>query len=134
MGRANTMTEQQVIERLAGRLGWTYADDPQHKDNDRFGGAARVSTDPEGKRKHSWGNAWTWERGFTHEPEFLESRDALAPVLEGLSEIDWRKLVDVVFDKWAATPTAPSAVRYILTLPPRDLAFAIAEAIEEAQP
>jgi hypothetical protein len=89
------MTEQQVIERLAGRL------DRRH--------LSIVYSD------------------------FLTSRDALAPVLEGLSEIDWRKLVDVVFDMWAATPTAPSAVRYILTLPPRDLAFAIAEALEEKQ-
>jgi hypothetical protein len=88
------MTEQQVIERLAGRLGWI---------------------------------------SYLQDRNILASRDALAPVLEGLSEIDWRKLVDVVFDMWAATPTAPSAVRYILTLPPRDLAFAIAEALEETQ-
>jgi hypothetical protein len=109
------MTEQQVIERLANR----------HGPDARMG---CFDCDP-----CLSGKPHQCAVGGMVVFDYLGSRDALAPVLEGLSEIDWRKLVDVVFDMWAATPTAPSAVRYILTLPPRDLAFAIAEALEETQ-
>jgi hypothetical protein len=91
------MTEQQVIERLAGRL------DRRH--------LSIVYSD------------------------FLTSRDALAPVLEGLSEGEWYRLVKHL----AATNLSLRCVSKqhsfptLLTMPPRDLAFAIAEALEEKQ-
>jgi hypothetical protein len=110
MGGNEAMTDQQVIEQLAGRLGFKPC-------SDNPGVFAMQHATPQYGMKAS----------FSHMSDLLTSRDALAPVLEGLSEGEWGRLVHL----WGASPL--SATRYFLTLPPRDLAFAIAEALEETQ-
>jgi hypothetical protein len=58
-------------------------------------------------------------------PPYLTSRDALAPILGGLSEEEWSELAISI------VPVGPmkGIARRLLTLPPRDLAYAIAEAL-----
>jgi hypothetical protein len=65
-------------------------------------------------------------------PPYLTSRDALAPILEGLSEDEWDRLAINVLPRiyHEKHPLRPVSIsRFLLTLPPRDLAYAIAEVL-----
>jgi hypothetical protein len=109
------MTEQQVIERLANRLGFKPC-------SDNPGVFEMQHATPQYGMKAS----------FSHMSDLLTSRDALAPVLEGLILEEQRRLA------WRLELTIPDDCEkplalHVLTLPPRDLAFAIAEALEETQ-
>jgi hypothetical protein len=75
------------------------------------------------------------DSGFAILP--LTSRDALAPILEGLSEDEWDRLAINVLPRiyHEKHPLRPVSVsRFLLTLPPRDLAYAIAEVLDKCQP
>lgn len=59
-------------------------------------------------------------------PDWLNSRDALAPVVEGMTKNEWHRLAQILEPPIGRL----FALRKALTIPPRDLAFAIAEALE----
>lgn len=63
----------------------------------------------------------------TRWPDYLESRDALAPVLEKLTPEEWKRLGGYL--PWPEDGV--KTYRHLLTIPPRDLAHAIAEAIRQ---
>lgn len=124
------MTDQEVIETLARREGWKYEEDATHDVdwNRRFNSTPICVTSPNGKRCWRWQGAEKAERGFQYEPFYLRSRDALAPVLAGLSDDEWQHLNELLW-KNMTHQQALNVSRYVLTIPPRDLAHAIAEAI-----
>lgn len=105
--------------------------------------AVRILAEREGWREHKchiWNCSWRWmSPGNTLEenlPDYLNSRDALAPVLGKLTPEEWEALVckhlKLPRNKcWDIATETEAIVRYCLTLPARDLAFAVAEAIEE---
>lgn len=67
-------------------------------------------------------------------PPYLTSRDALTPVLEGLSEEEWHTLANQLFDMNARDtgPDDHNYERYLLTMPARDLAHAVAAVLTKS--
>lgn len=82
-----------------------------------------------------------WAMTENNVPDYLQSKDALAPVLAKLSDAEWKFLHDSIWGPWwdlnhgpeSITIRARSCVAYILTLPPEKLAEAVAEAIVNAK-
>lgn len=116
-----SMTDEQVVRVLAEREGWKYSSIPA--DGGCYG--------------------WVSPRGgFPQEvtalPNYLNSRDALAPVLEKLTEGEKERLHSLVYleylklnpDKLASVFWGALVTHFLLTIPPSTLARAIAEAIE----
>lgn len=71
-------------------------------------------------------------------PRYLTSKDALSPVLAGLSKEEWIKLDPILSGEvWAvqhqSTKTLMTWFEAVLTLPPRTLAHAIASALGEPE-
>lgn len=67
-------------------------------------------------------------------PPYLTSRDALVPVLEKLTDREWDTLWSLLSIRYNHSNISPSWTQWLLTFPPRNLASAIAEAIEKGQP
>ncbi len=105
------MTDEQVIEKLAKRMGWS-----DLHFSSTFG---------------DWyGNHPDYgERGRCSMPRWVESRDALAPVLEKLSEEEWTQLGSNLQAGYASLIDSVGEFKFLLALSPRDLAHAIAEAM-----
>jgi hypothetical protein len=97
------MTDEIVIERLAKRMGWTPI---------RFG-AVTIWRDKAGLEPSN--------------TDLLGSVDALQPVLKTLTEEEWNKFISLPFNDGAFKGTW---AKFYLTLPPKTLAFKIAEVIE----
>lgn len=102
------MSDGEVIETLAGRDGWER----------KWSSGIRVL-------------AW-WKAGLTSDkfPLYLTSRDALAPVLQTMSLQEQMNLDVIILDKRRRSDSLLKSAAWLLTLPPRDLAHAIAEAIQ----
>lgn len=68
-------------------------------------------------------------------PPYLASHDALAPVLAGLSEVEWNELTPRLHrQSMAGIHSSPALsyrklTSYLLTLPPADLARAVASVL-----
>jgi ribosomal protein S17E len=104
------MTKEQCIQRLARRLGQQY-----HKPT---------------KEEVASGSY------YQYEPRFLTSIDSLRPVLATMTEEDWKKLINHVagcmwVDHLRDVGYGEDYTKWILTLDPQQLAFAIAEALGE---
>ena len=105
------MTDSEVIETLAEREGWTNISAPY-------------------QRNSFWGNIGTRPHRRIV-PSYLTSRDAIQPVLAGMSWDERKQLTlklqqmckDTVF-------TDVDATMFLLTLPPTDLARAVAEVLK----
>jgi hypothetical protein len=108
-----------VIRKLAERLGWKPA-------GGGFGGFSKDHGSDE--------DGWT-STSFRTEKDmglFLRSRDALAPILAGLSGKERWELHKNLLCAWMTLPMSkrpPNYTEWLLTLSPRDLAYAIAEAL-----
>lgn len=84
-------------------------------------------------------NAWCADGfGPSNRPEFLESHDALRPILERLSEYQQNRLIDKLYWQWPVNTRDLNIHalvrlfgRHALTLPPRTLALALYEVIGE---
>jgi hypothetical protein len=100
-------TDQQIIERLAMFLGWK-------PDTELF-------LSKEGTRIRRL------RSGFN----FCESRDALQPVLEKLSEDHWRKLIQRLDSRRRNSLDYISAYKFLLMISPLTLAAALYEVIGE---
>lgn len=67
-------------------------------------------------------------------PPYLTSRDALAPVLAGLSEDEWFELVSTLSEESQFDDASEvEMAKWLLTLPPADLARAIASVLQEGE-
>ena len=62
-------------------------------------------------------------------PDYLVSRDSLTPILERLNQAERNTLIDNIVDQACDGTTGDMDFWFLLTIPPRDLAFAIAEVI-----
>lgn len=123
------LTDEQVVRTLAERVGWTYLDGVEHEWNAQFGSTATLVTSPSGKREWRWGKHSQTEQGcFEHEPPFLTSRDALMPVLAALTKEErHRALLYLCDGRW---PFIYDELWALLAVSPRDLAHAVAAAIQ----
>jgi hypothetical protein len=116
----NTLTDEQVVRVLAEQMG--YRNLYQNKRGEWFG-VEPGETEPFARSSM---------------PNYLESRDALAPVLAGLSEREWSRLHVLLNDNaWedhagvikTDRVRAYFLTKWLLTLPPADLARAIASVL-----
>lgn len=103
------LNDERVVRVLAEREGWTFCSD-------------------------GW---WRGPTGLAVEkPSYLTSKDALAPVLEGLSEEEMKQLTQLLYrQSMAGIHSSPmlaymKLTRYLLTIPARDLAHAVAKVIK----
>jgi len=117
------MTDEEVIKVIAKRMGWKQIEAKDHLDSMKI--------------YVGW---WTDGQQLLRKPPFdITSRDALAPVLAGLTDREWERLVSKI--EWnhpTLMPTEDSpmlqrykCIRHVLTLPPSQLAHAIAESISK---
>lgn len=106
--RTTGMNDEEVVRVLAEREGWTTVD--------CWCGCGAKQMSRDGKR------AWPGKLPTN----YLTSRDALQPVMEKLTQDEWRRL------SWRIVPVASARgiARRLLSIPPRDLANAIAEAMD----
>jgi hypothetical protein len=112
MNTKTKLDDATVVRKLAERGGWIH-----DKDGDWWEGPSGLPA--------------------LSPPDYLTSRDALAPILAGLSDDEWDRLAinvlpRVYHEKHPLRPVSVS--RFLLTLPPRDLAYAIAEVLDKCQP
>jgi hypothetical protein len=117
MNTKTKLDDATVVRKLAERGGWKPAED----------GCGGFSKD-HGTDKDGWTSISF--RSNERMARLLTSRDDLAPILEGLSEDEWDRLAINVLPRiyHEKHPLRPVSVsRFLLTLPPRDLAYAIAE-------
>lgn len=129
------MTPEQIVNVLAEKLGWTPEVRKRYAGVDNYNG---------------WGRNQQLGLGHVNR-EFIVSLhqfdslvtsiDALRPVLAKLSEKEWDRLVSKL--EWEHKTLSPSedsamvqrykCIRHVLTLPPEQLAVAIAESIVKAK-
>lgn len=110
-----TLTDEQVVRVLAERDGytnivWDWFD------------------------SHTAWKDWTWERngvcghGLS---KYLTSRDALTPVLEGLSPEEWQRLIDAIAPHMETNGGSEEwqNAKALFTMPARNLAHAVASVL-----
>lgn len=117
------MTDQEVIETLARRGGWTVGEMAawiDWKEADRQHQCAEIG-DAEWLDRHL-------RKEVREMPPYLTSRDSIAPVLAGLTDEEWR-LLDLEYFRQFAMGRV-NFTKAILTLPPADLARAVAEVLK----
>lgn len=104
-------TDEQIVERLAGFCGWK-------KRTVKFARYGKVNCE------------WYEYKGdkYMHLPDFLNSRDALEPVLEKLTEFQKAELM-FALAKLSVGPCPWQAHFFFLTIPPRTIASALYEVI-----
>jgi hypothetical protein len=111
------LTDEEVIEILARREKW------------EIGYLSPSGRTIMGKRTDE--NEYEERMPFTF--RYLTSRDALAPILEGLKPDEWSKLFGEL--NWCGKVSIDDVywkiMQSILTLPPRDLAHSIARVIKD---
>lgn len=106
------MTDDQVIEKIAKHAGFIHCNPKKAETNNLF----RLR-----------GKGFLLRKDL---PAWLISRDALAPVLAGLSGKEKWDLHVALLTQWQTLPISarpPNYTEWLLALPPRDLAHAIAE-------
>jgi hypothetical protein len=128
------LTDEIVIERLAKRMGvsdqWVLMKRglyyrPNAKGYTSSVSEAWVVSSTEAD-KHVYPHDEPITKHPAPKPAYLKSLDALQPVLKTLTEVEWGNLTYLIYRD--SSPV--DRCKFILTLPPKTLAFKIAEVLE----
>ena len=115
------MTENEVVEVIAGRMGWRVISE--------LGKRWRIQEPNGAIRPSITSKEVALDRIIELNETLLHSRDALAPVLVKLTDREWELLASSIVPFGSARGIA----RRLLMMDPRTLAFAVAQAIKEAK-
>ncbi len=124
-----TLTDEQVVRRLAGRDAEHGSDVLDELRFDELAVKEALGTITRSERAEL--DRIDERRGIGVVPDYITSLDALSPVLKGLTDGEWSDLSALLLKqrKEPYLPCMSEEWKWLLTLPPHTLAHAIAEVL-----